>query len=151
MKKSLWIFLLISMSYNGLAQKYAIVEQKPVFDGNDIISYYDGEILKGKKDFQTQYDGLTLYFSSQKNLERFTADPDGYMPEFGGWCATAMSMDTRLVPNYNFYKIENENLLFFAVQAFINARTLWERDTVENFKNAVINYDKLLKNAPENN
>lgn len=148
MNASTYIMLILALLISGSlsAQKYASVEGKPIFDGNDLVSYYHGTVKKGKPEYTKEYDGQTLYFSNQENLDLFNAAPKKYMPEFGGWCATAMSMNTKLIPNYNFYKIEEGKLLFFAIQAFLNARTLWERDTVTSYKNAVINYDFIAAN-----
>jgi hypothetical protein len=40
--------------------------------------------------------GAEWYFSSQEHLDMFTADPEKFAPQYGGYCAYAMS-DGRLV------------------------------------------------------
>ena len=36
---------------------------------------------------------MTYRFASAENRDRFTADPERYVPQYGGYCAYAMSID----------------------------------------------------------
>lgn len=65
--------------------------------GYDTVAYFTQEkAVKGNKKFITQYLGADWYFSSQKHLDMFTNNPEKYAPQYGGYCAYAMS-DGRLV------------------------------------------------------
>lgn len=65
--------------------------------GYDTVAYFTQEkAVKGNKKFTTQYLGADWFFSSQKHLDMFTSDPEKYAPQYGGYCAYAMS-DGRLV------------------------------------------------------
>lgn len=61
-------------------------------DGHDVVAYFEeGAPIKGDKEFTTEYKGAEWRFSSQANLDAFTADPEAYAPQYGGYCAWAAS------------------------------------------------------------
>jgi len=60
--------------------------------GYDPVAYFtQGAPVKGDKQFSTQYQGATFRFASAANLAKFKADPDAYAPQYGGYCAWAVS------------------------------------------------------------
>ena len=65
--------------------------------GYDTVAYFtQDKAVKGSEDFMTMWRGAEWYFSSQEHLDIFTADPEKFAPQYGGYCAYAMS-DGRLV------------------------------------------------------
>jgi len=142
----IYIFTFILLPNEIIAQKYCSDDHGPAFDGNDLISYYDGKILRGNMEFEYEHDGLTMFFSSQKNLDRFKNDPNKYMPAYGGWCSIAMSLNSLVEPNYNYFKFDSDGqVMFFEVRAFLNGITLWEKDTIVNKVKADNYYEILLE------
>jgi YHS domain-containing protein len=84
--------------------------------GYDVVAYFtEAKPLKGSADFKTNYKGAEWRFSSAANLEKFKAQPETYAPQYGGYCAWAVSqgytapgnpknwsvVDGRLYLNYN--------------------------------------------------
>ncbi|MFM2587519.1 YHS domain-containing (seleno)protein [Vibrio sp. TBV020] len=60
--------------------------------GYDTVAYFtEGKPVKGDSQWQTEYQGADWYFSSQDNLNKFKADPEAYAPQYGGYCAWAIS------------------------------------------------------------
>ncbi len=60
--------------------------------GYDPVAYFEqGEPVKGQPQYSYDYKGATWRFASAENLASFTADPDAYAPQFGGYCAWAVS------------------------------------------------------------
>lgn len=60
--------------------------------GYDAVAYFtDGAPVKGSASFSTEYMGATFQFASQANLDTFLGDPAAYAPQYGGYCAWAMS------------------------------------------------------------
>ena len=71
--------------------------------------------MKGSSDFETEWKGATWRFASAANREAFLADPEKYAPQYGGYCAWAVSqgqtapiepeqwsiVDGKLYLNYN--------------------------------------------------
>lgn len=67
-------------------------------DGYDTVAYFtDGKPVEGDKAFQVEWRGATWRFASQANADTFKADPERYAPQYGGWCAYAMSDKGRTV------------------------------------------------------
>lgn len=119
-------FMNINSSY--AQHNYAFHGDEKAFDGNDLISYFDGDLKKGKDDITYKYNEVVLYFASNDNKEKFKANPEKYFPAYNGWCATALASGTLAKPDYNNFKIQEGRLLFFEVRAFFNGRTAWEKD-----------------------
>jgi len=134
MRRRLIILTAMLISTIGYSQhKYSCAGDAVAFDGYDLVSYYDGsEPVIGAMKYKYEYDGITLVFESQKNLDKFKQSPSKYLPAFGGWCATAVTGDNFVKPNYSMYKIQNNKLLFFEVKAFFNGRTHWEKNPEAN-------------------
>ncbi|MEM6366023.1 MAG: YHS domain-containing (seleno)protein [Planctomycetota bacterium] len=56
--------------------------------GFDVVSYFtDGRPTKGQATFTSQYLGATWQFSDADHKRLFDANPDRYVPAYGGYCA----------------------------------------------------------------
>ena len=59
--------------------------------GYDVVSYFtDNKATKGSKKNQVEYNGANYRFSSEANKKQFLANPEKYLPQFGGYCAYAV-------------------------------------------------------------
>ncbi len=73
--------------YTGLLSNLAV-------DGYDPVAYFDaGAPAKGSKEFSFDYNGASWRFTSAENLEKFKANPSAYAPQYGGYCAWAVSQN----------------------------------------------------------
>jgi YHS domain-containing protein len=62
--------------------------------GYDPVAYFtDRQPTKGISQYGFQWKGVTYRFASAENLESFKADPEKYLPQYGGYCAYAMSIN----------------------------------------------------------
>lgn len=61
--------------------------------GYDAVSYFDGDgvPVKGDADFAVAHDGAVYHFANGANAARFAANPEAFMPRYGGHCAWAMA------------------------------------------------------------
>ncbi|MBX2847794.1 MAG: YHS domain-containing protein [Acidiferrobacterales bacterium] len=106
--------------------------------GYDTVAYFiEGKAVEGNKDFATQYMQATWLFSSQQHLDLFLAEPEKYAPQYGGYCAYAVSQNTtasikpelftihegKLYLNYN--KNVNEKWLANKQQFILDADKNW--------------------------
>jgi len=61
-------------------------------DGYDTVSYFQPTgVRRGKEEHSTVWQGATWWFSTPENLALFVAEPERYAPQYGGWCAFALS------------------------------------------------------------
>ncbi len=124
----LLISILILIPFLSFGQHQLFHKGEIAFDGNDIISYHSGKPVKGKPEFSYTYKDIPMQFASKANLDKFKSDPEKYMPAYDGWCALAIAEESYVRPNFNTYKIQDGELLFFEVRAFFNGKTFWEKD-----------------------
>ena len=83
--------------------------------GYDVVTFFSGTPQEGAAEFSTSYGGADWYFLTEVNKASFIANPDKFAPQYGGYCAWAMSkgkfapgkpkhwdvVDGRLFFNYN--------------------------------------------------
>ena len=63
--------------------------------GYDAVSYMSlGGPLQGKSEFTQEWNGAKWYFSNKENMETFAKDPEKYAPQYGGYCAFAVSKNS---------------------------------------------------------
>lgn len=61
--------------------------------GYDPVAYFTtGAPTPGDRAITHEWNGATWRFASEENRELFVKDPLAYAPQFGGWCAYAMSL-----------------------------------------------------------
>jgi YHS domain-containing protein len=90
--------------------------------GYDTVAYFsDGKPIEGSEDHEYEWQGATWRFSSAENLASFSNEPEKFAPQYGGYCAWAVSQsktasadpeqfhieDGKLYLNYN-AKIQNQ-------------------------------------------
>jgi YHS domain-containing protein len=62
--------------------------------GYDPVAYFvNGLATKGTDQYSFAWNGATYRFASEENLNRFKGDPEKYLPQYGGYCAYAMSLN----------------------------------------------------------
>ncbi len=112
-----------------------------ILDGYDAVAFFtDNKPVKGNESFQFMYNDATYYFASQEHLDLFKANPSKYEPQFGGWCAYAVSLG-RIAPiDVNTFSIVNGRLV---IQHNARAVAGWNKDVQGNLSLA----DKYWKDV----
>ena len=60
--------------------------------GTDPVAYFtEGRPVEGVAEHSFEYLGATWRFASAENKAAFEADPERYAPQYGGYCAWAVS------------------------------------------------------------
>lgn len=60
--------------------------------GYDPVAYFtQGKPVEGNGDHEYEWNGATWRFSSAENLDSFKSDPKTFAPQYGGYCAWAVS------------------------------------------------------------
>lgn len=59
--------------------------------GYDAVAYFAGQAIAGDPAFTSEHNGGLYQFSSATNKENFDAEPERFLPLYGGYCATAAS------------------------------------------------------------
>lgn len=128
----------------------ATAAQTPVYqsdgvaiNGYDPIAYFvENKPVPGKTEFSFEWNGAKWQFASNENLEKFKGNPEGYAPQYGGYCAYGASrgylaqtdpqaftiLDNKLYLNYN-----------------LDVRTEWMKDVNNRISKANENWESKLK------
>ena len=62
--------------------------------GFDPVAYFDSrQPTKGTSHYSLELNGATYRFSTAENLQRFKSNPNEFAPQYGGYCAYAMSLN----------------------------------------------------------
>jgi YHS domain-containing protein len=110
--------------------------------GYDPAAYFtEGKPVKGLSQFSHEWMGAKWYFSSPANRDLFVADPQKYAPQYGGYCAYAVSKGHTADISPNNWKIV-EGKLYLNNGWF--AEKLWKLNIPENIEKANQNWPKLL-------
>jgi YHS domain-containing protein len=116
--------------------------------GYDVTAYFlQGKPVRGNAAHQLQYKGATWRFASAENLERFKADPAAFEPQFGGYCAWAVSQGYVAPGDPEQWKIV-DGKLYLNFNA--RAKELWEADQADAIKRGHANWPGVLTKNQDN-
>ena len=60
--------------------------------GYDAVAYFsESKPVKGRKEFEHAWSGARWQFASAANRDAFKANPEKFAPQYGGYCAYAVS------------------------------------------------------------
>ena len=105
--------------------------------GYDAVAYLDENTAReGTAAHAAPYQGAVYYFASAANKNAFVANPERYLPQYGGWCAFGLGMDPQAYgyPQGQYpidpktFKIIDGKLYLFYNQDGFNALDHWNRD-----------------------
>jgi len=101
--------------------------------GFDVVSFFDSVPKKGNTAYTATYDGGEFQFSSEANKTKFEASPEVFSPQYGGFCAIAMSENAEADPNPKSWELRDNKLYFFTCKLFgiIDAKRQWVKKPEE--------------------
>ncbi len=83
--------------------------------GYDPVSYFnEGAPLQGSGEHVFNGSDATWHFSSAANRDQFAANPERFAPQFGGFCAFAVSKGFTADPDPEAWHINDGALFVFA-------------------------------------
>jgi hypothetical protein len=103
--------------------------------GYDVVSYFtDGKPVKGSTEISLPFDESKWLFSNASHKEMFAADPDRYMPQYGGMCAGGMALGVSVPANPDNWVIVDGKL--YMVSGGADDLADWKAHAAENIKAA---------------
>jgi len=154
--KSLLIGLILTVPALGLGPVFAFDPASPApvnveasgagLKGYDPLGYFnEGKPVEGQPAFTAVHDGTMYLFASDANRDTFIVAPERYLPEYGGFCALAMSFGKKVDIDPTAWKIVGGKLY---VQANHRAADLWAQDTAGNISKADDKWATVKDKAP---
>ncbi|MEO6734032.1 MAG: YHS domain-containing (seleno)protein [Ferruginibacter sp.] len=105
-----------------------------ILDGYDAVAFFtDSKPVKGSEQFQYKYLDAVYNFVSQEHLDLFKSNPEKYKPQFGGWCAYAVSLGRVAPIDVNTFSIVDGRLFIQHNQRAVNG---WNKDVTGNILKA---------------
>ena len=105
--------------YTGTFSKAAV-------GGYDAVAYFtQQQPVKGERQFSLQWMGAEWRFASAENRERFAAAPEKYAPQYGGYCAWAVSQGYTASGDPKHWKLV-DGKLYLNYDADVQKK--WEQD-----------------------
>lgn len=112
-------------------------------NGYDPVAYFlQDKPVKGSDEFSFEWKGAIWHFSSSENKEVFVASPEKYAPQYGGYCAYAVSRGyiAPTVPEA-FSIVDDKLYLNFS----LGVRKTWRKKMAKNIEKADKNWPDVLK------
>jgi hypothetical protein len=109
--------------------------------GYDVVAYFtDGKPVKGNADISLPYDDSKWQFANASHKEMFAADPDRYMPQYGGACAGGMVSGVSIPANpENWVIVDGKLYMVAGTKADLED---WKAHAAENIAAANQNWKK---------
>lgn len=114
--------------------------------GYDLVAYHsDSAATRGNGHNVSEHDGVTYLFSNADNKKAFDANPDKYLPAYGGWCAFGVSVGKKFVSDPEAWKIVDGRLYLNLDK---NIQKDWLKDVPGRIKKANANWPNIVNKAP---
>lgn len=120
----------------------AVAAKDPVYSaflggaisGYDPVAYFtQGKPVKGLSEYALAYRGATWKFSSAENRSQFKRTPEKYAPQYGGYCAYAVSRGYTASTDPEAWTIVDGKLY---LNYSLGVRDKWGQEQVENIRKA---------------
>ena len=116
--------------------------------GYDVVAYFNNEAVEGAAAFTTTFDNVKYKFSSQKNLDTFLKNPKAFIPQYGGYCAYAVAINSKKVDvDPKTFEIRDGKLYLFYNSWGNNTLKKWiEKDVKGLQEKADLNWEAIKFN-----
>jgi YHS domain-containing protein len=113
--------------------------------GYDPVAYFeDGRPVKGDAAIGHEWQGATWLFATREHRDTFAADPEKYAPQYGGYCAKAVSENTTA-------DIDPASWSIVGGKLYLNyspkIKKLWEQDPAGRITRGDANWPGLLSRS----
>ncbi len=109
--------------------------------GTDPVAYFtDGRPVAGDPAIHADWMGARWLFATAEHRALFVADPEGYAPQFGGYCSWAVAEGYTAAIDPEAWRIEGGKLYLNYSRSI---QKKWERDVPGNISRANTNWPGL--------
>jgi hypothetical protein len=121
--------------YTGILSSTAV-------GGYDAVAYFsEGKPVQGKRDITFPWKGATWRFATEKNRDLFKEKPEAYAPQYGGYCAWAVSRGYTAKGDPRYWKVVGDKL-YLNYDAGVQKD--WEKDIPGNIAKGDQNWPAVL-------
>ena len=107
---------------------YNLPSSGVALEGYCLVAYFAvDKAVRGRPEFASTHNDVTYHFVSADAKKAFDADPEKYIPAFGGWCAFGMAVSDKFPVDPTNFKILDGRLLLFLKNRNVDASELWHK------------------------
>lgn len=109
--------------------------------GYDPVAYFtEAKPVKGNENLSYKWKDANWIFSSKQNLDSFTANPEKFAPQYGGWCAFGCSNGRKAPTDPNAWTIVDGKLyLNYSLQV----KEGWMKEQKQRIEKADMNWPQI--------
>jgi len=138
-----YVVLLVSCTTPASITPINMTAKGVALKGYDAVAYITMErAVPGQEALQYKWQGAIWFFATGEHLEIFQENPDAYAPQYGGYCAYAVSQGTTA-------DIDPESWAIVDGKLYLNlnpdVQKLWQRNQEEYIRQADANWPRLMK------
>ena len=127
---------------------YNVDEGNVAIHGYDKVAYFtDGKPTKGKSEFEQVWNDARWQFASANNRDLFTANPERYAPQFGGYCAGGVAVGEYADTDPNAWNIVDGKLY---LNKTLEIREAWRRAPKGHIEFANYNWQNFRSELRDN-
>jgi YHS domain-containing protein len=116
-------------------------------NGYDAVAYFtDEKAAEGSDRWTHEWNGAKWHFASAANRDLFASRPEEYAPQYGGYCAWAVSHGYTAKGDPKAWKIVDGRLYLNYDQ---DVRAKWEQDVPGYVAKGNANWQRFLKEKPD--
>jgi YHS domain-containing protein len=83
-----------------------VTHSTPGISGYDPVAYFtEGKPVQGSGYHVAEFEGVTYVFANQQHRNMFEANPEKYIPAYGGYCAYGVAVGKKFVSDPEAWKI----------------------------------------------
>lgn len=129
-----FVFLFLSAAASFAGSELNVTSTGLALRGVDPVSYHSPSgPVTGDFKITAVHDGAVYRFASEENKAAFTADPEKYLPQYGGYCAMGVKMGQKLDGDPSVFTIVDDKLYLNVAPAVAE---MWRPDAAANIKAA---------------
>jgi YHS domain-containing protein len=116
-----------------------------VIRGYDPVAYFtEGRPIAGRSDLSVDYGGGKYLFATSANRDAFKANPEAYVPQYGGYCAFGVAMEKKFDIDPASWRIVDKKLYFNLNPAILEK---WSADAKDYIQKAEKNWPQIREKA----
>ncbi|HAT1129332.1 TPA: YHS domain protein [Legionella pneumophila subsp. pneumophila] len=137
------ILVIQSTAFSADTSNFGVAVQ-----GYDVVGYFtDNKPVKGNGDHVVFRDGIAYLFANDEDKKLFEANPDKYLPQYGGWCAFGTAVGKKIPSDPTAWKIVDGKLY---LNLSDRVQKIWSKDISGYIKKADANWIKIKDENPSN-
>lgn len=139
--------LVVAVSFFAIDSYAGNVENSTTgVQGYDLVSYHtQGEPVKGDGNNLVVVENVTYLFANEANKKAFEANPEKYLPAYGGYCAFGVSVDKKFVGHPEVWEIVDATLYLNLDK---NIQKEWKKDVTGNIQKADTSWPQIKDKTP---